>query len=181
MKKVHFKFKPGGVNEERDRRLATEHPGTKFEPFGDADGGVVALDDSHGLELLLEDARDFLAALVHGKSERLHDEVVAVTIDDEAGDAVAFTPHEPPEARVAASALAVGDGLGDAALEEVEVEFLPLAGEAAGDDLRLGVVNRRAEQPIFAVFYRDDVAVFGFSPDFEDFAGIDPVVSVVDA
>jgi hypothetical protein len=69
--------------------------------------------------------------------------MLAVAVDDQAGHAVGFAPDEAAERFIDAAALAVFDGLADAAGEEIEVEVLLAAGKAAGDDLRLRIVDRR--------------------------------------
>ena len=61
-------------------------------------------------------------------------------------------------------------GLRDAALEEIEIEVLPLSRETTGDDLRFGIVNRTANQTIAPVLQRNDVAIRRFSENLEDFA-----------
>ena len=49
-------------------------------------------------------------ALVHGQGERLEHEMVAVAVDDHAGEAIAFTPDEPAELRVDAAPRPIVDG-----------------------------------------------------------------------
>ncbi len=69
-------------------------------------------------------------------------------------------------------------GLGDAALEKIEIEVLPLSRETPGDDLRFGIVNRTADQTIAPVLQRNHVAIRRLSEDFQHFAGKNPVVPV---
>ena len=64
----------------------------------------------------------------------------------------------------------VFSGLGDAALEEIRIEILPLSRETPDDDLRFGIVNRTANQTIAPVLQRNHVAIRRFSENLEDFA-----------
>ena len=65
---------------------------------------------------------------------------------------------------------AVFGGLGDAALEEIKIEILPLSRETPGNDLRFGIVNSTANQTIAPVLQRNNVAIRRFSENLEDFA-----------
>ena len=162
-------------------RFAGEHAGVQFEALGFADRRVVALDDGAWREQFLQRFREQRLPLVHGQRERLHHEMIAVAIDDHAGQPVALAPDEPAETRVHLAPCAVIDGLLEPALEKVEVEILALPGKTPGDDLRLGVVDGGAEQPILPVLERHDVAIGRLPEGLEHLAGIDPVVPVQDA
>ena len=67
-----------------------QHLHARLEPFELADLRVVSLQDSAGPEPVAEDAGDVVAQGVGGLREGLDDEVVAVAVDDEGGDAVPF-------------------------------------------------------------------------------------------
>src|SRR5262249_48164252 len=105
----------------------------------------------------------------------------AVAVHDDAGKAVAFAPDDAAKIRPHATPLAILHGLRDATLEKVEVEILPLARKAARGDLRLGIEDGAAEQAVAAVLERDDVAILRIAPGFQDFRGVNPLVSVENA
>ena len=71
--------------------------------------------------------------------------------------------------------------MGDAAGEEVEIEVLAAAREAASDDLGLGIVNGGAEGAVAEILEGDDVAGFGIAEGFLDFSGVNPLVTVENA
>ena len=134
-----------------------------------------------GREQVDQRVADDLLAQVHGERERLDGEVVAVAVHDQAGDAVGLAPDEAAERFIDAGALAEFDGLADAAGEKIEIEVLAAAREAAGDDLRLRIVNRRAERAVAEILERDDVAGLRIAEGFFDFRGVNPLVTVKNA
>ena len=107
--------------------------------------------------------------------------MVAVAIDDQAGEAVGLGPDEAGERFINAALLAVLDGLADAAGEEVEIEVLLAAGKAAGDDLRLRIVDGGAERAVAEILERDHVAGLRVAEGFLDFSRVNPLVTVKNA
>ena len=67
--------------------------------------------------------------------------MIAVTIDNHAGQAIALTPDEPAKPRINLAARAILDRLLDAALKKIEIEILFSARKTPGHDLRFAVVN----------------------------------------
>ena len=114
--------------------------------------------------------------MIHGERERLDGEVGAVAIDDQAGQAIGFAPDEAAQRVIEAPALAVFDGLADAAGEEVEVEILAAPGEAAGDNLGERVVDGRAERAVAKILEGYDIAGLWIAEGFPDFGGVNPFV-----
>ena len=101
--------------------------------------------------------------------------MIAVAVDDHAGEPVALAPDQPSKLRIESAPGPVVDGLLEAALEEFEVEVLALAREAPGDDLGLGIVDGGADEAVLAILERDDVAVVaGCAKGLEHFTGVRP-------
>ena len=107
--------------------------------------------------------------------------MIAVAVDDQARDAIRFAPDEAAEPWVDLLALAVFDRLADAAGEKVEIEVLAAARESAGDDLRLRVVDGRAERAVAKIFERDHITGLRITESFADFGGVNPLVAVENA
>ena len=166
---------------ERAGIFAVEHLDAGFHALGLAVGRIVAEDDGGGIEEGDQRVADDFLPQVHGEGERLDGKVVAVAVDDQAGQAVGLGPDEAGEGFIDAALLAVLDGLADAAGEEVEVEILLAAGKAAGDDLRMRIVDGGAERAVAEVLEGDDVAGLGIAEGFLDFGGVNPLVTVKNA
>ena len=122
--------------------------GAQFHAFRAAHGRVVALDDCRRLRRVAQRFDDERQPL----RERLHDETIAITIDDHAGQTVAFAPDEPAEVGIHAALFPILNGLCDAAFEKIEVEILALPRETARDDLRFGIEDRAAERSVAKIF-----------------------------
>jgi hypothetical protein len=133
------------VDEDALRDFAGEDFGLLAEVLQFADEDVVAGEDALGLEELLEAIGDSGAGGIHALIEELEDKVIAVAIDHEAGEEVALGVDE-----------AVGIGVGDGALAELEsgakavevegaIERLVLVSEQAESDLGGGAVVGDAE------------------------------------
>src|SRR4029450_6974827 len=67
---------------------------------------------------------DQIFSYIHGECKRLHNETLAVPVDDQPGQSVAFAPNNAAQPRIDASPGAVLPGLGDSALEEIQVQIL---------------------------------------------------------
>ena len=124
---------------------------------------------------------DEIFAPIHRQRERLQDKMIAVAIDDHAGQTIAFAPDQPTELRIHSAARAIFHRLREPARKKIRIEFLPASRKTPGDDLRFGIVNRAAEQPVFSVFQRDDVAVGWIAKDLQHFAGENPIMAMEDA
>ena len=169
------------MDDERAGVFAVEHFDAGLHALGLAVGRIVAKNDGGGVEQGDERVADDFLPQVHGEREGLDGKVVAVAVDDQAGQAVGLGPDEAGERFIDAALFPVVDGLADAAGEEVEVEVLLAAGKPAGDDLRLGIVDGGAERPVAEVLERDDVAGLGIAEGFLDFGGVNPLVTVKNA
>ena len=151
------------------------------ESFGFSDGGVVSQNDGSGLEDLDQGGDDEIFALVHGEGEGLEDEVLAVAVDDDAGEAVGLAPDGTRELRIDIEMRAEFLSLLDAPDEKVVVEGLFSPREAPGDDLGGGIVNSGAEGTVLEVLEANDFAGFRGAEGLANLARIDPIVSVEDA
>ncbi len=108
--------------------------------------------------------------------------MLAIAVDHHAGQAVALAPNQTAEFGVdTLQSRAQFQSAGDAAGEEFGIELLLTTRKAAGDDLRLRVVNRRAHRPILVILQRDDIAGLRVAEGFFDFTSIYPLMSVEDA
>jgi len=76
----------------------------------------------------------------------LEDKVRAVAIDDETRQKVGLGENESAGVGVFDDALAVGQGLAEAAKVEIAVEGFPLVAQQAQGDLGRGAVMRGAEE-----------------------------------
>ena len=63
-------------------------------------------------------------------------------------------------------------------MEKFVIELLFPAGDAAGDDLRIRIVDGGAERAVLEILQADDIAGLGVAVCFFDLGGIDPVVAV---
>jgi len=108
-------------------------------------------------------------------------QVVAVAIDDQAGDAIGLGTDHAAKLGAESQAFPISQRLADAAGEKLQVEILAAARKAAGDDLRLRIVDRGAERAIAEILECDDIARLGIAEGFFDFSGVHPVVSVENA
>ena len=107
--------------------------------------------------------------------------MVAVTIDDHAGQAVAFAPDDATKLGVDIASRAIFRRLRDPALKKIQIEILPATRETPRHNLRFAVVDRAADQMIAAVFERDDIAVHRVAEGFQHLAREDPIVAVQNA
>ena len=123
----------------------------RLDAFRLEDGRIVAQGDRGGREQLDDRGGDQVDAQVKGQGEGLDDEMVAVAVDDQARQAVGLGPDEAAQGGIDAEARAEFGGLFDAAAEKFGVEVLAAAREAAGDDLRAGVVDGTAERVVAEV------------------------------
>src|SRR5262245_15382975 len=107
--------------------------------------------------------------------------MVAVAINDHAGQTVALTPNQAAEFFVHSSSRPILDRLCDPPLKEIEVEILFSPGEPARHDLRLGIIDRATDEMIASVLKRNNVAVLWLTEDLQHLTAKDPVVPMQNA
>ena len=90
-----FKLQPAGDQRDGPRIASVEDAVFRFESFRFTHRGVVAQNDGLGSKQFLERLGDEINPLIHREGEGLDHQVLAVAIDDEAGEAVRFAPGEP--------------------------------------------------------------------------------------
>ena len=127
---------------------------------------------------ILQRPNDQLFSLIHREGQRLQHKMIAVAIDDHAGQSVAFAPDEAAKSRIDPAPRPVLDRLRDPALKEIEIEILFPPRKTPRHDLRFGVVNRAPEKTVAAVLERNDVAVGRIAEHFQDLAAEHPIVSM---
>jgi len=134
------------------RSGALQNARDQFKSFCLSDRRVVPLDDCDASEQIDNRADDERLAQIHSQGQGLQNEIVVVTIKDYAGQAVALAPNHAAKFWIDLSAIAIVGRLRDPALEEIEVEVLPLARKTACYNLRFGIVDRAPNQMVLAVF-----------------------------
>src|SRR5262245_60896948 len=102
--------------------------------------------------------------------------MVAVTIDDHAGQTVALAPDQAAEFFIHSSSCPILGRLSDPPLEKIEVEILFSPREPTRHDLRLGIIDGAADEMIASVLERNYVAVLWLTEDFQHLAAKDPIV-----
>ena len=78
--------------------------------------------------------------------------MIAILINNDARQAVGFTPDKTAELGIDVDSLAIGNGLTDSSGEKILIQLLKSPGDASGDDLGVGVVYPAAERSILEVF-----------------------------
>ncbi len=158
-------------------RWPVQHRHAKFHPFRLAHRRVIAQDNPLRLELLSKHFRDHVRTPVHGQRQGLHDQRRTIAVNHQSRQPVTLAPDQAERLSHDTSPPPVFRRLRDASLEKIGVEKLPLPGEAPGHNLRAGVVDRTAQQPVATVLQLHDFAVLGLAPALEDLGSINPVVT----
>ena len=104
--------------------------------------------------------------------------MVAVAIDDDSGESVGFAPYQTRQQGIDVQGGSIINSLLDSAVEKLLIELLRSAGESAGDDLGIGIVDSGAQGAILEVFQRNNIARLRVSEGLLDFARVDPLVTV---
>ena len=92
---VRVQLQPVHLDGNHLRNLARQHTGFQRKVFAFPNRGVVALHNSARREKLFETAHDLELGAIHALIQRLHREVVAVAIDHQARQLIAFPMHQP--------------------------------------------------------------------------------------
>jgi hypothetical protein len=107
--------------------LALQQGHALVEPLEEADTRIVALEDALRIEPLREDPHDLVLETLGGLREGLDDEVVAVAIHHERGQAVPLGMDESAGGRPPGQRLAPADGGLELLLEEAGRQCSPLS------------------------------------------------------
>ena len=171
------------VDREGDRSIpgAGEESGARLKALGLADGGVVALDHGNLAEDPDEGRDDELAPTVHREGEGLEHKMIAVAVDHDPREPVGLAPDETVNRLGKGLGFTQDKGAAETAVEKVGIELLLAARDAAGHDLRLGIVNRGAEGTVAEVLQRNHVARLRVSKSLLHLRRVDPVVAVKNA
>ena len=131
-----------------------------FEPLERSCARIVAGQNAARLQPIAERGDDRRQTSIHRLRQRLHDQVVAVIVDDQRRQQIGFAVDEAVGGRVDAERLAKRDrGVEAAADQRVRVESVGIAvGEHAQRDLRPVAVQRMAERARARSAHQHDVA-----------------------
>ena len=124
---------------------------------------------------LFQAGRDHALGGVHALVEGLHDEVIAVAIDDQGGQQVGLAVHHAVGIGIADHGAPVSLGGAQAAQKEIAADVFHLPRQHAQGDLRTGTVVRRAQRPAPRIGHLDGLARLG-AIAIGDIAGEDPRV-----
>ena len=141
---VHDEAQAVFYHVDRVGHLAIEQAGRLLQALQAAHRHVAALPDAFGMHDLGQVAHNRLLPLLNAQAQRLHDQVVAELVHDQAGQKVALGKDQAAAGRVAEQ-LAVVPGLLHAAAEEGLIHRLVVRGQHAQGNLALGVVKRPAQ------------------------------------
>ena len=111
------------------RAVAGGDDDLRLEPFEGADPGVVAHEDARRPQPIAEYRDDVRLQPLRRLRQRLHDEIVAVAIDDQRRQQIALAVDQPIGRRVDAQPLAEADGLIEAGAQEIGADDGPAGGE----------------------------------------------------
>lgn len=78
--------------------------------------------------------------------------MIAIFINNDAREAVGFTPDKTAEREIDVDSLAIGNGLTDSSGEKFLIQLLKSSRDASGDDLGVGIIYTAAERSILEVF-----------------------------
>ena len=78
--------------------------------------------------------------------------MIAIFINNDARQAVGFTPDKAAELGIDVDFLAIGNGLTDSSGKKLLIQLLKSPRDASGDDLGVGVEYTAAERSILEVF-----------------------------
>ena len=127
--------------------------------------------------------------MVDAERQRLQDQIIAVLIENQARQQVAFREHEPLRARSGRRRIEHGRQRErsakaprrfDAPTEKFFVEFFLLCSESSDGDLRPGVEQPATEETVFVVADVDLIAGGRFTGDPGDFTGVHPAVACLE-
>ena len=124
-------------------------PVSELHAFRFANRAVVALDDAFRRQCFGNGLSDQVFALIHRQRQGLQCHIVAIAVDDDSREAIAFAPNDPAQFWTdAGEFLPVLDRPLDPPHEEIAIEHLFPSGKTTRDDLRLRIVDRRAQHPV---------------------------------
>src|SRR4029077_19083761 len=115
-------------------RISAQNVRVQFQPFCLANRRIISLDDGGVSKKIDNRVSDQIFSHVHRQSERLHHEMIAVPVNDQSGQSIAFAPNNSAKPGIDASPNTVFCRLRDASLEEVQVQFLFSTRETARHD-----------------------------------------------
>jgi hypothetical protein len=157
------------------RDFAVENRDALFEAFEKADFRIVALDDSERRKKLDEELDQHRFDSLHGLAEILHDEIVAVAIDDKRRDGVCFAVDEAVGFGICDGAFAEFGGSEKALAKKRPVYGDVLRGNEADGNLGAIAVKRAPVETAALIKEAHDGARFGINP--ADVTAINPLVA----
>ena len=163
------------------RLLPARHPDGRLNALRRQHGGIVPDDDSPGGKQVFQNVQDNGEAALHGDGQRLDDQVIRVTVHNQAGEAVRLAPDEARERFLRQPLAAQFHRLADAPGKKVPVQFLLAAGKTPGDDLGMGVEHGGSQEAVLEILQRHDVPRLGIAEDLAHFRAVNPVVPLKNA
>ena len=119
------------VDGNRFRDVAREYADFLRKIFFGAAGDIVAGDNAGGMQDGFEGQHDFVRETVHALIEQLDDEPIGITVDDEAGQKIAFGVDETVGVGILDETFAERQGGDDALFDKALVDGFNLTGEQA--------------------------------------------------
>src|SRR5438132_5072251 len=108
----------------------------------------------------------------------MQDKLLAVSIENDAGQSVALAPDNAMQLGIYLPSLAIFRRSRNSSFEEIEIELLPPVRKTARHNLRFGIPHRAPHHSIAPILNRNNIAIGWITEDFQHLAGKKPVVSV---
>ena len=167
MRNIDFKFHAGFLDHQtRPRRNSAQQADGRLHAFKRQHVRIRALKYRPRFDDCLDGGGDFVPPAHRTRARELHDDHVAVSIDDDTGQSVRFRMHEPYRIALRQEPGAQRNRARDSLPEKngIDIPLLPVP--HAGDDLRLRVVGGNREKLSIAAANFDGVAGFGLTSHF---------------
>ena len=140
---------------------------------------VIARENAFRIQPVSQRTNDNRQQPIRSLRQRLHNQIVAIPIDDEGGKQVGLAVHEPVRVAVDVQRFPKGNRRVDPCRDQRLVRRSLSQGQHPNRDLRLVAVERVANHAASGGSDRDDVA--GARVHVADIAAVDPWVSAADA
>src|SRR5207247_10397096 len=106
-----------------------------LHPFCIAYWRLVSFADDNIAEQIDHRSRDRIVSNIHRACESLQNEMIAVAIDDHAGQTVTLAPHDAPQLSIDLPPVAIIGRLRNSAPKELKIQILPAPRETTRHNL----------------------------------------------